>query len=264
MAPLPIPRSLYTILSHTNPISRIPSTSATIRHTFLPRDVSLSNFPAAIIVLSIISFLLLLSTIYILYRLYASIRSTKRAASTLRLSEKLAESADRKQSDWLRKDSNVLWAGYIGDEDLTRQFGAGFGFPAKSRLFSVGSVSSVGGYGEGDEGRCPLDTSARKVSVAPDPKVCPDIAEEENLGAGREKLRTRSAYKMESTPTKVLPVLSGRQRQRAMSQPGRGHMRNESFEVLKARKQSMPMAMAMDMTCPMEMPMPLQVPAFRA
>jgi hypothetical protein len=44
-------------------------------------------------------------------------------------------------SNWARQNSNVLWSMYINDDDLRAQFSK----PSKdSRLFSVGSVSTIG------------------------------------------------------------------------------------------------------------------------
>lgn len=131
----------------------------------------------------------------------------------------------RKPSDWSHKNSNVIWSTYIEEDDLKSQFAL-----PKSRLFSIGSVSTV------EDGRCPLDNQPSSTGVttrglskgSEPPRLELHLPNDDNT------FRSRAADEQDVTPTKS-------SRRRAMSQPHQ-HSLSTIFADARARKQSLPMS----------------------
>lgn len=123
-----------------------------------------------VIILTILTILVLSTLAYVVRRLWLYLRCRRTGNAE--------EKNGRKDSNWARKNSNVLWSIYPDEDDLRRQFSR----PSKcSRMFSIGSVSTLG----------PLDKVAeaeRKPSVD-----------------GCDALKHRAGYEPEGTPTKTLP-----------------------------------------------------------
>ena len=102
---------------------------------------------ATVVIATSILTLLVATIVLLVFRWWKKVIASRCISQ---LSDKLQEkdaNPECKQSDWARKDSNVLWSMYLEDDDLKSQFA----MPRKPRLFSIGSVSTL------DEGRCPLD-----------------------------------------------------------------------------------------------------------
>jgi len=131
----------------------------------------------------------------------------------------------RKQNDWLRKNSNVIWSTYIEEDDLKSQFAL-----PRSRLFSIGSVSTV------EEGRCPLDnqTSSTGATTQGLNKGTEPPRLQLHLPNDDETFRTRAAYEQDVTPTK-------QSRRRAMSQPQQDSP-SIVFADARTRKQILPIS----------------------
>ena len=111
---------------------------------FVKRVISDSTLISIVIPLVILSIFTVTASSFFIQRYI-----TQRAAARREKEESGAPTppplAERRPSDWARQNSNVLWSMYINDDDLRAQFSK----PSKdSRLFSIGSVSTVG----------PLDT----------------------------------------------------------------------------------------------------------
>ncbi|OQV02796.1 hypothetical protein CLAIMM_07932 [Cladophialophora immunda] len=195
-------------------------------NTFSPRRLVSRALPsesliAAIIVLSVISTLLFGSMVFLLGRIWKQVRA--KGASTHASDAPKSQSgiSERKQSDWARKNSNVLWSMYIEEDDLKAQFAVS----PKSRLFSIGSVSTV------DQGTCPLERRHSHGNPPGQHKIADDkIPKTEGSTAD---LRSRTPFEHQTTPTKNVP------RARALSQPCH-HKYSSSIEELAKRKQSVP------------------------
>lgn len=191
------------------------------------RQVRPNSLAPAIIVLSVISTVLFFSMACVLVKVIAA----QLASRSAKLSPKdTPATKECKASDWARKNSNVLWSVYIEEDDLKSQFG----LPAKSRLFSIGSVSTV------DHDRCPLDRRISHVSDPSKPQTSnetvgkpEDHEHKDEEGDNAPHLRNRATYEQETTPTKNVS------RVRAMSQPFK-HRHTNSLEERPKRKQSVP------------------------
>lgn len=185
------------------------------------RDLTSKSLTTAIIVLAIVSAVLFLSILFVLARVWKQVVARKLAVPPTEATNNVGAVTERKQSNWARKDSNVLWSMYIEEDDLRSQFS----LPAKSRLCSIGSVST-------DHGRCPLD---RRTSVADElnrKSPLGDNMQSQESGDSRV-VRDRTTYEQETTPTKNVS------RTRARSQPFH-HRQSDSLEHLAKRKQSVP------------------------
>ncbi|EXJ85412.1 hypothetical protein A1O1_05776 [Capronia coronata CBS 617.96] len=191
------------------------------------RELTSKSLTTAVIVLAISSTVLFLGVLFVLAKLWTKLRGGKLvpqlASRHVQPAKEGDTVAEREPSDWARKNSNVLWSMYIEEDDLKSQFS----LPTKSRLFSIGSVST-------DHGRCPLD---RRTSNADelDKHNNPPIEEpERDESVDSHRLRNRAAYEQETTPTKNVS------RTRARSQPFH-HRQSDSLENIAAkRKQSVP------------------------
>ncbi|EXJ64539.1 hypothetical protein A1O7_00875 [Cladophialophora yegresii CBS 114405] len=176
---------------------------------------------ATIIVVSVLSTLLLASAILLLSRMWKKNITRRSDAAIPGESQNQAAGFWRTPSDWARKDSNVLWSMYIAEDDLRAQFT----LSPKSRLFSIGSVSTV------DHARCPLDRRHSHVNPSTQHNTIMDNFVKASDTAA--DLRSRTPYEHQTTPTKSTP------RARAMSQPSK-HRYASSFEETVKRKQSLP------------------------
>ncbi|KAJ9608926.1 hypothetical protein H2200_006697 [Cladophialophora chaetospira] len=127
---------------------------------------------------------------------------------------------ERKQSDWLRKNSNVLWSWHIEEDDLKAQFAVS----PKSRTFSIGSVSTV------EHGRCPLDRRSNASPLSQHKITDNDLP---RINSFAPDLRIRTPFEHQTTPTKNVT------RTRALSTPS-VRRSSSSFEEAAKRKQSLP------------------------
>ena len=136
--------------ANSQDVSLAPHTVEQVTPPVAKRLIAESTLISIIIPLVILTILTTATASFFVRRAW-----NKRQESKL---EKAAEAptppplAERRQSNWARQNSNVLWSMYINDDDLRAQFSK----PSKdSRLFSIGSVSSVG----------PMDTTTARPSV---------------------------------------------------------------------------------------------------
>ena len=173
-----------------------------------------------IVIMSIGSALLLVSTVWLSFRLWKKVIARRNDSQMSEKPQNEISVPGRKQSDWARKNSNVLWSMYIEEDDLKAQFA----LSPKSRLFSIGSVSTV-------DGRCPLDRRMSHANPVSQHKVVEDSLH--NAVENVPDMRIRTPYEHQTTPTKNLP------RARASSQPSK-HRYTSSFEGVAKRKQSLP------------------------
>ncbi|KAL2405835.1 hypothetical protein ABEF95_002160 [Exophiala dermatitidis] len=196
-----------------------------------PRALASKSLTTAIVILAIFSAIFFASILFVLVKFWKQVVAKRLAShSTAEVSKDVGAVIQRKPSDWARKDSNILWSVYIEEDDLKSQFS----MPPKSRLFSIGSVST-------DHGRCPLerrDSNADGLSKNKDAMA--DEAEAEGQEPLNSKtLRSRVVYEQETTPTKSVP------RTRSRSQPFH-HRQSDSLEHIAKRKQSVPEQYAME------------------
>ena len=127
-----------------------------------------------VIMLTILTILVLSTFAYVIRRIWLSISRRRNGTP-----EQTDVANKDSQNNWARKGSNILWASYINDNDLHSQFN--FSRASKcSRMFSIGSVSTVG----------PLDKN-------PEP-------EEKTAAVDPTGIRPRNPYEKETTPTKTL------------------------------------------------------------
>ncbi|ETI28481.1 hypothetical protein G647_00930 [Cladophialophora carrionii CBS 160.54] len=191
------------------------------------RSAPSDSLIATIIVVSVLSTLLVASMILLLSRMWKKIISRRSDAAPLQGSQNQGAGLGCKPSDWARKDSNVLWSMYITEDDLKAQFAVS----PKSRLFSIGSVSTI------DHAKCPLD---RRQSHA-HPSAYHSTIEDRFSQASdtAADLRNRTPYEHQTTPTKNTP------RARAMSQPSK-HKYTSFFEAIANRKQSLPLSLMVE------------------
>ncbi|KIX96969.1 uncharacterized protein Z520_07083 [Fonsecaea multimorphosa CBS 102226] len=201
-------------------IADISTFSAPSRQ-LVSRALPSESLVSAIIVLSVISTLLLGSMVFVLARIWKQVVAKRISSVPSQAPKNESGISERKQSDWARKNSNVLWSMYIEEDDLKAQFAVS----PKSRLFSIGSVSTV------DQGRCPLE---RRHSDS-NPLGQHRIADDKNpkTAASTTDLRSRTPFEHQTTPTKNTA------RARALSQPS-NHKYSTSIEELAKRKQSVP------------------------
>jgi hypothetical protein len=144
------------------PVALFPIAQTTARseapHLF-KRTMPETTLISLIILLVIATILLLAATSFFIRR-WLTNRQLARHEKEANEAATPPPLAERRQSNWARQNSNVLWSMYINDDDLRAQFSQ----PRKdSRLFSIGSVSTV-------DGRCPLDTGRPSVAVEHDEK----------------------------------------------------------------------------------------------
>lgn len=196
-------------------------TSSASSGRLLRRTVASHSLIATIVVLSVASTLLVATATFLLVKIWKTCIAGKTEPQPTVTLEKHGAPSERRQSDWARKNSNVLWSMYIDDDDLKAQFA----MSPKSRLFSIGSVSTV------DQGRCPLDRRQSHVNPLSQHKV---VKENHSNAEDTIDLRNRTPYEHQTTPTKSLS------RARALSQPSK-HRHSCSFEEIAKRKQSLPM-----------------------
>jgi hypothetical protein len=203
--------NLHSILSPVLQLSR--------RH-----DASQSLI-TTIIAVSVLSTLLFASLVLLSFRLWKA-RLAKRTESHPSVQgQDHVTTAGLTQTDWARKNSNVLWSLYIEEDDLQAQFP----LSPKSRLFSIGSVSSL------EHGRCPFDRRESRVNPSSQNKPGTGKVSESNAPPAID-LPFRTPFDHQTTPTKNLP------RARAMSSPSR-HKDHGSFEDNAKRKQSLPVSL---------------------
>ena len=193
-------------------------TSYTSSRRLLPRAAPADSLIATIVVLSVASTLFLASLIYLSVKIWQKLTARPISSTSAEANKaQAAVSSGRKQSDWARQNSNVLWSMYIEEDDLKAQFA----LPRKSRLFSIGSVSTI------DHGRCPLD---RRQSQGNALSQHQNIGEKKVASTDNEftevDLRNRNPYEQQTTPTKTIQT-----RTRAMSQPSK-HRSSDSFEEM--------------------------------
>ncbi|KAJ4511591.1 hypothetical protein HRR83_004371 [Exophiala dermatitidis] len=200
--------------------------------TLQPRAFTSKSLTTAIVILAIFSAILFASILFVLVKFWKQVAAKRLASrSTAEVSKDVGATIQRKPSDWARKDSNILWSMYIEEDDLKSQFS----MPPKSRLFSIGSVST-------DHGRCPLDRrDSNADALSKNRDAMADEAEAEKEGekpVNSDTLRSRAVYEQETTPTKTVP------RTRSRSQPFH-HRQSDSLEHIAKRKQSVPEQYAM-------------------
>ncbi|EXJ70536.1 uncharacterized protein A1O5_06606 [Cladophialophora psammophila CBS 110553] len=183
----------------------------------LPSD----SLIAAIVVLSVISALLFVSIVFLLVGIWKKATAKRNSSPPPEAPQPHGTISERKQSDWARKNSNVLWSMYIEEDDLNAQFAVS----PKSRLFSIGSVSTV------DQGRCPLDRRHSHANPLGQHKIDEELSPKTEESSA--DLRSRIPYEHQTTPTKNVP------RARALSQPC-CHKYSSSIEELAKHKQSVP------------------------
>ncbi|KIW77905.1 hypothetical protein Z517_07738 [Fonsecaea pedrosoi CBS 271.37] len=201
-------------------IANLNALSVTSRR-LVTRSLTSESLVAAIIVLSVISTLLLGSMVFLLARIWKQVVAKRASSHPPETSKNHNTNSERKQSDWARKNSNVLWSMYIEEDDLKAQFAVS----PKSRLFSIGSVSTV------DQGRCPLDRRQSHGNTLAQHKIVDDKNPQNEESTA--DLRSRTPFEQQTTPTKNVA------RARALSQPC-NHRHSTSIEELVRRKQSVP------------------------
>lgn len=163
------------------------------------RELETSSLVGIVITFTILTVIVLCIIAYMIRRLWVYLSRRR-----INKSSKASSTADgeRRDSNWARKDSNVLWSVFIDDDDLRKQFAR----PSKcSRMFSIGSISTLG----------PLD----KVADTED-----KLATNEH-----ENVRNRVGHEYETTPTKTIP--------RRGTAPNLQHRSNGSVEEQVKRVQ---------------------------
>jgi len=215
--------SLYLFKPREHEMAPIPwfdhpagmATSSISSHGLQARQFSAQSLTATIIVLAIVSTLLLGSMLFLLARIWKKAIAGKMASRSPPVPNDAGSMTGRKPSDWARKDSNVLWSGYIEEDDLKSQFA----WPSKSRLFSIGSASS-------EYGCCPLERRVSAASELDKPQVMDKgtIKPKKLVFVG--DLRSRTVYEQETTPTKK------------PSRPPFRHRYSNSLDEIAKRKQT--------------------------
>lgn len=195
-------------------------TSRTSSQHLLRRIIPSESLIATVIVLSVMSTLVLASVVFLLSRMWRKAVVSRIESQPSEKVRASAATSGRRPSDWARQNSNVLWSMYIEEDDLKTQFP----ISPKSRLFSIGSVST-------DHGSCPLDRRQSRPNPSNQHKII-DIKTSKTDDSTVD-VRARAAYEHQSTPTKTIS------RARAMSSPSK-HRHSNSFEQLAKRKQSLP------------------------
>ncbi len=196
-------------------------TSRTSSPHLLRRTLPSEPLIATVIVVSVMSTLLLASVVFLVSRMWRRAAASSVDSQPSEKPQVSAESSGRRPSDWARQNSNVLWSMYIEEDDLKTQFPVS----PKSRLFSIGSVSTV------DHGRCPLDRRQSRPNPLKQHKIVENQASK--MDDSTVDMRVRAPYENQSTPTKTIS------RARAMSSPSK-HRHSSSFEESAKRKQSLP------------------------
>ena len=207
-----------------NLVLHIGGISGTARQ-FQRRDLNIQTFLTATVILSLLSGALFAGLVIVVLRIWLQRRAGNAAQSPHPEISKEDPAQPRRQSDWLRKNSNVLWSMYFEDDDLKAQFG-----PPTSRLYSIGSVSTV------DNGRCPLDRGALNAhDIEKQQNICKDPSRLEivcDTNDGTD-LADRTPSEHETKPTQ-----SSRPRSRS-------HPLQKSADGLygkmRARKHSLPL-----------------------
>jgi hypothetical protein len=179
-----------------------PRTSPSVQEvaTKLVKRARLSDAAviSIIIPLVMLSILSLAVVSYVIRRYLACRREKKQTAHEASLEAPTPPPlAERRQSNWARQNSNVLWSMYINDDDLRRQFAQ----PSKdSRLYSIGSVSTLGPLDtvstsvtvEHDEKPEELNKDSAKIAVdrlsTPRRATCANVQGQRSVGFGRRKL----------------------------------------------------------------------------
>ncbi|OAP59484.1 hypothetical protein AYL99_06782 [Fonsecaea erecta] len=210
MAPVPSIGAIADI----NPFS-------TSSRQLVSRALTSDSLVVAIIILSVISTLLLSSMLFLLARIWQQLMAKRASSLPSEAPKHQGGTSERKQSDWARKNSNVLWSMYIEEDDLKAQFAVS----PKSRLFSIGSLSTV------DQGRCPLERRQSQSNPLEQHKVVDD--KNTKTEESTADLRSRIPFEHQTTPTKNVG------RARALSQPCH-HKYSSSITELAKRKQSVP------------------------
>ena len=202
MAPVPI--YVTSISSATSNLAR--------------RTVSDPSVIGLIVVFALLAAAIFITTIVVLRRVWVTVISPKLASRRSKAPEgQSPPPTDRRESHWARKNSNVLWSMYINDDDLAKQFAR----PHRkdSRLFSVGSVSTLG----------PLDTVS-----GPGPAIEEKASGTDGAKEGAD-VRSRAAFDPETTPTKTLPPLP----RHATYGSTQAHRASHSFDAAERRKMSL-------------------------
>ena len=181
------------------------------------RTVSDPSVIGVIVIFALLATAVFITAIYVLRRVWMTVIGPKLASRRNKALEgQSPPPTERRESHWARKNSNVLWSMYINDDDLAKQFAR----PCRkdSRLFSVGSVSTLG----------PLDTIP-----GPGPAI-----EEKATGSDGAKdgadVRSRPAFEPETTPTKSLPPVP-----RRATHGSTQHKASHSFDAAERRKISL-------------------------
>ncbi|KIW90413.1 uncharacterized protein Z519_09058 [Cladophialophora bantiana CBS 173.52] len=177
------------------------NTFSTSSRQLVSRALPSKFLVAAIVFHSVISALLLASIVFLLVRIWKQVMAERNTSPPSVAPKAHGAVSERKQSDWARKNSNVLWSMYIEEDDLKAQFAVS----PKSRLFSIGSVSTV------DQGSCPLDRRHYHANPLGQHKIVEEMSPKTEESTA--DLRSRTPYEHQTTPTKNVP------RARALSQP---------------------------------------------
>ena len=183
----PVEPEIYDFVPATMP--PLPHFDSAALRTLFPRSISTQHRPSApgmtawIVIIALLFMALMVTACFTTYHIMK--QSMQRVHETATAPPPIIEEHKPSittvaNSNWARKDSNVLWSAYFCEDDLKSQFGRK---PSQmSRLYSVGSIESD---------VCPLEKEADEVLPPPPHNSEADV-------------RSRATYTVETTPTKNL------------------------------------------------------------
>lgn len=204
-------------------------TNSSPSHFLWLQDVPPEMMIVAVVAISVVSALIFAGIGYLIIR---TCRRTRRPEDLEFQIEPIGQMKERRESGWLRKNSEALWSVYIGEDDLKSTFAK----PSSSRMFSIGSVSTL------DNGRCPLDRRPSPLPRVPFIRTDTATSKDALLGSDREDSSLDQGFCRPAWWDRELdnfPTEDEVPRPRAASQP-QPYTDKTSFDDLKARKQSLP------------------------
>lgn len=192
------------------------------------QDVPPEMVVVGIVVISTVAALIFAGIAYIIVRICQRVTPSDNLESGI---QQICPMKERRDSNWLRRHSEALWTDYIEQDNLKSPFSQ----PSKSRMFSIGSVSTL------DTGRCPLDRRPSPLQRHPLNRTDTATSQDALLGSPAEVPSCEVSVRRPAWWDRELDLVPADDspRPRAASQP-HAYTDKTSFEDLKERKQSLP------------------------
>lgn len=192
------------------------------------QDVPPEMMVIGIVVISTVAALTIAGIGYIIVRICRRVTPSDNLEAGV---QQICPMEERRERNWLRRHSAALWSDYIEQDDLKSAFSQ----PSMSRMFSIGSVSTL------DAGRCPLDRRPSPLQRHPLNRTDTATSQDALLGSPAEVPSSEVSGRRPAWWDRELDLVPADDspRPRAASQP-HAYTDKTSFEDLKDRKQSLP------------------------